>query len=150
MNIDNKVPPPVVFLLAGFLMWFLSSGAHAPVGSIRVIGIVLCWLAGTAFSIAGIVSFKKARTTVNPLKPEAASTLVVSGVYQVTRNPMYVGLALLLVAWSLYLGSPLSLLGFIAFVAYITRFQIMPEEKAMLTLFGDAYSQYAQRVRRWL
>lgn len=103
-----------------------------------------------AIVVAGVIEFHRARTTVNPLRPEAASAFVVSGIYRVTRNPMYVGMAIVLLAWAIYLSHPLSLLGVVAFVAYIQRYQIAPEEKALRALFPGAFEAYSREVRRWL
>jgi protein-S-isoprenylcysteine O-methyltransferase Ste14 len=102
------------------------------------------------FSLAGIVSFRRARTTVNPMKPEAATSLVSSGIYRITRNPMYVGLLFVLVAWAAGLSSAWSMLEPLAFFLYIGRFQITPEERVLSQLFGAEYSAYKARVRRWL
>ena len=107
-------------------------------------------IAGLVFSAAGILSFRRARTTVNPTTPEAASFLVVSGIYRITRNPMYVGISLVLVAWAVFLSSAWALLGPAAFILYISRFQIAPEERALSKLFGAEYASYRARVRRWL
>jgi protein-S-isoprenylcysteine O-methyltransferase Ste14 len=103
-----------------------------------------------AFSVSGVLAFRKARTTKNPMKPEAASSLVVTGVCKVTRNPMYVGLAFLLLAWAVFLWSAWALAGPLVFVSYISRFQIAPEERVLARLFGAEYSAYKSRVRRWL
>jgi protein-S-isoprenylcysteine O-methyltransferase Ste14 len=107
-------------------------------------------LAGGCISLAGVVSFRRAKTTVNPLKPEKASSLVTGGIYKVTRNPMYLGLVLVLLAWAVFLSSAWALAGPVAFVLYMNRFQIEPEERVMGTMFGDNYSEYKARVRRWL
>ena len=107
-------------------------------------------VAGIAISALGIASFKRAGTTVNPMKPELASLLVSSGVYRLTRNPMYVGLLLVLLAWAMFLAAPLALSGPLAFVLYIGRFQIAPEEVALSKLFGAEYVEYKAKVRRWL
>ena len=117
---------------------------------IRVVAATTVAVAGGAFSLAGVIAFRRAQTTVNPMKPQAASSLVSSGVYRITRNPMYVGLLLVLVAWAAFLSSAWALLGPLAFGAYIGRFQIAPEEKALSALFGNEYSVYKARVRRWL
>ena len=100
--------------------------------------------------MAGVVSFRQAQTIVNPLKPETASALVRSGIYQYSRNPMYVGFALLLLAWACYLASPVALFGLLGFVLYMNRFQISPEERALATLYGSEYQVYQTQVRRWL
>jgi protein-S-isoprenylcysteine O-methyltransferase Ste14 len=107
-------------------------------------------LVGLIFGVAGVVSFRRARTTINPTKPEAASSLVSSGIYRVTRNPMYVGLSFVLFAWAVLLSSAWALLALLAFVLYIGRFQIAPEERALSKLFGSEYMAYRAKVRRWL
>ena len=101
-------------------------------------------------ALPALLAFRRARTTVNPLRPERASTLVTTGVYRITRNPMYVGLMLALLAWSVFLASPLSLVGPVVFIAYINRFQIRPEEAVLTAKFGPVYEQYKSTVRRWL
>ncbi|MBG6289848.1 isoprenylcysteine carboxylmethyltransferase family protein [Pseudomonas nitroreducens] len=105
---------------------------------------------GAAVCLAGVLSFRLARTAVNPLRPETASALVSSGIYGHTRNPMYLGFAIALVAWAFYLASPVALLGVVGFVLYMNRFQIGPEEQALASLFGEAFAAYRTRVRRWL
>jgi len=107
-------------------------------------------LTGIAIAIAGVVEFRRAQTTVNPLKPQATSRLVTSGIYRFTRNPMYLGFCMGLVASAVFLSSAWALLGPLAFVVYITRFQIAPEERALAGLFGDAFTDYQGRVRRWV
>ena len=107
-------------------------------------------LIGQGISIAGIVAFRRARTTINPLKPAAASALVRSGVFRFTRNPMYLGLLLTLVGWAVWLWNPASLLFLPVFVLYIDRFQIGPEERALTTLFGAEFAAYRTSVRKWL
>jgi protein-S-isoprenylcysteine O-methyltransferase Ste14 len=116
----------------------------------RVGAAAMIALAGVALSIAGIIAFRLARTTINPMKPEATSSLVRSGIYRFTRNPMYLGLCLLLIAWAVFLACPWALLGPLAFVLYMNRFQIGPEERALSALFGEEYSAYRSTVRRWL
>jgi protein-S-isoprenylcysteine O-methyltransferase Ste14 len=103
-----------------------------------------------AFDLAGLLAFRASRTTINPLAPERASTLVTGGVYRITRNPMYVGMSFILLAWGVYLSALLPFLGPIIYILYITRFQILPEERVLRQLFGERYNQYTARVRRWL
>lgn len=150
--LENKVPPPLVALVFGGLMGGASlglPGLDLAWGTRLLLALPLIG-AGLLFVLAGGISFRRARTTVNPLKPEAASALVTSGIYRYTRNPMYVGFALWLLAWGLYLASPLVLLGVLGFVLYMNRLQIAPEERALGRLFGAAFAAYRQRVRRWL
>ena len=149
--LELKVPPPAVGLLIAAAMWALSDLLPAtlavpnPNFAAAVIAVV-----GISFDVFGIVSFRLAKTTINPLRPSKTSSLVSSGIYRITRNPMYVGVLFLLIAWAIFLSSPWTLLGPLAFVLYMNRFQIGPEEKVLEGLFGDAYLVYKKRVRRWL
>ena len=150
MNIENKIPPPVVALFFGVVMWLMSSGSQDPISTTRILGIFACWLIGTYFSVSALLLFRQAKTTTNPLKPQSATSLVVSGVFGLSRNPMYVGVAFILLAWSIYLGSSWALLGVVGFVIFINQFQIVPEERAMLALFDEEFVSYSKKVRRWL
>ncbi len=150
--LEHKIPPPVVGLVIGALMWWAAPlGPALPLdATVRRVIVGLLVVVGLAFDVAGLASFRARRTTINPLRPERASTLVTGGVYRVTRNPMYVGMALLLLAWAVHLGAWPMLLGPVAYVLYITRLQILPEERVLERAFGDDYARYRQRVRRWL
>ena len=151
-SLDHRVPPPALAAVLAACMWGLSHvlpGVAVPT-PLRVAFTVAIAFTGLSFGVAGTLAFRKARTTVNPLRPERASSLVLTGVYRISRNPMYVGMALALLSWAVYLASPLALLGPALFVAYITRFQIKPEEQALLAKFGRPYEQYMARVRRWI
>jgi protein-S-isoprenylcysteine O-methyltransferase Ste14 len=147
-----KVPPVAVLLVTAALMWLGASvaprfGFTIPLRSILALVFALL---GAMTSILGVVSFRRAETTVNPLKPEASSSLVCSGVYAFSRNPMYLGFLLLLLAWGIYLSNALALLLLPVFVAYMNRFQIEPEENALTARFGQEFVTYTTRVRRWL
>ena len=107
-------------------------------------------LLGVACSVLGVASFRLARTTVNPMTPDATTALVVSGIYRVTRNPMYLGFLLLLLAELVWLSNPVAFLVAPAFVLYLNRFQIGPEEIALRSRFGEAFNSYAAHVRRWI
>ena len=152
MNLEHRIPPPLVAVLTAAVMWGLSRllpGDNVPFLVCAVPAGMLA-LAGLAVMLAGVWSFRRARTTVNPLRPASASALVTGGIYRWTRNPMYLGMATLLLAWAAWLASPAALPGVLLFVAYIQRFQIQPEEEALERLFGDGYRDYCARVRRWL
>ena len=116
----------------------------------RTIVAVVLFLVAAAIGMAGVRAFHRARTTSNPLRPERASALVSSGIYRYTRNPMYVALALALLAWAAWLGHALAPAGVVAFVAWMNRFQIAPEERALQALFGEEFERYCAEVRRWL
>jgi len=102
------------------------------------------------FGLGGVAAFRSAGTTVNPLDPGRSTRLVVSGVYRYSRNPMYVALLLLLFAWGIRLSNPYAMLTAWLFIPWMNRFQVIPEERAMLSLFGQDFVRYAQRVRRWI
>lgn len=151
-SLERKVPPPVVLLLVGGAMWWVAR--ESPLIEISVTARIVAAGAiaalGIAIAVAGAVALRRAGTTVNPIKPETATAMVTGGVYRFTRNPMYLGLLLLLVAWAVYLSSAWALLGPLLFALYITRFQIVPEERAPRSLFGPAHEAYMSRTRRWL
>jgi protein-S-isoprenylcysteine O-methyltransferase Ste14 len=153
-SLDLKVPPTIVALLLAIAIaiWAVASGADlvAVPAFIRIAVAAVLAAMGGGFSLAGVLAFRRARTTVNPIKPETTTALVTGGVYRITRNPMYVGLLILLVAWAVYLPFTWALIGPILFMLYITRFQILPEERALLAMFGETFAAYQTRVRRWL
>jgi len=151
-TLELKIPPPVVAALAAAAMWgiaVLAPLVDAP-AAVRVPAAIVVALIGVAFDLAGLIAFRRSQTTVNPMKPEKAAALVCSGVYRLTRNPMYVGLVFVLVAWAVYLSCAWALLGPVAFVLYMNRFQIQPEERVLSALFGSRYEDYKSSVRRWL
>ena len=116
----------------------------------RLVAVAVLTAAGIAFDLLGLFAFGAARTTINPLRPERTSSLVTGGIYGVSRNPMYVGLALILLAWAVYLSALLPFAGPAIFALYITRFQIQAEERVLTGIFGEEYASYCSRVRRWL
>lgn len=149
--LQNKIPPPLVTIGFASLMWVMAQYQSLPVaGYWHLVFAGLYFIAGLVIAILAIKQFKQVQTTVNPIKPEAASSLVTTGIYQYSRNPMYLGLLCLLLAWAMFLASPLCLLGVLGFVWFITRFQILPEEEAMGMLFGEAFIKYRRKVRRWI
>jgi protein-S-isoprenylcysteine O-methyltransferase Ste14 len=151
-SLETAIPPPAVAALAALAMWVISLLAptlQMPAAA-RVAACAASALGGLFFSVAGVVSFRRAQTTLDPTEPETASSLVSSGIYRVTRNPMYVGLCFVLFAWGVFLSSAWALLGLLAFVLYLGRFQIAPEERALARLFGTEYTAYQAKVRRWL
>jgi protein-S-isoprenylcysteine O-methyltransferase Ste14 len=150
--LELRLPPVGVFLVVGLAMWGVA--ALVPAATVaypgRTLAIVLLLIGGAVAGLGGVLAFYRHETTVDPTRPHKASALVVANVYRHTRNPMYLGLALVLAAWAAYLANLAALLGIPAFVAYITHFQIQPEERALLDKFGAEYALYMSRVRRWL
>ena len=151
-SLELRIPPPVVALFFALCMWLASSlVAPLELPFVLRVGAALTLVAvGLVVSTAGVVSFRRARTTINPTKPMTTSALVSGGIYGITRNPMYLGLLLALLGWAAFLANPLALLLVPAFMLYINRFQIKPEERTLSALFGGEYGAYQERVRRWL
>lgn len=151
MKLALKVPPPAVALVFGILMWLLVG--RLPGGqfdfSMQLPVAVLFGAAGLSLVTTSMLAFRRASTTVDPFHPEEATALVSTGPFRFTRNPMYVSLLCLLTGWGIWLGSAYNLALLLGFVAYITVFQIKPEEQILKTLFGQAYEDYCSSVRRW-
>lgn len=105
---------------------------------------------GLLVDFLALCAFLKAKTTVNPLKPQSASQLVNSGIYKYSRNPMYVGNFILLIAWGVWLGVPANIATLSVYELYMTRFQIKPEEEILEGLFQNEYRRYKEKVRRWV
>ena len=152
LALELKIPPPALALLVAVAMWGVSSATSRFEISmvLRNTTVIVIAIVGLGFAVSGVFAIRRARTTISPIKPEAASSLVTSGVYRFTRNPMYLGLSLALLAWAIFLSSAWALLGPLAFVLYIGRFQIAPEERVLSKLFGPAFADYQSKVRRWL
>ena len=147
-----KIPPPLVGLTLGVLVWVVNY--QLPMLGVDLLGLkllaCLLVLTGLLIELWSVGLFIKARTTVNPLKPGNSNHLVTSGLYRFSRNPMYLGMSLLLVGFVFWIGNPVGLVMPALFVWYITRFQIKPEEQALTKLFGDQFVNYQSRVRRWV
>ena len=150
--LELKLPPVLLFGLIAAAMYGLARGL--PLWTLtlpgRVAVAVALAAAGVAIALAGVAEFRRSRTTVHPQHPEKASVVVKGGVYRWTRNPMYLGLLFVLLGWAAFLGNPAALAGLPAFVAWMNRFQIVPEERSLAAKFGPNYTSYLARVRRWL
>lgn len=153
-SLELKIPPLAVVLIAAGLMllmrWLTPTLVVSLDLDVRMWAALPVLAAGIAIAVAGVIQFRRSHTTVNPMTPERTSALVSSGIYRYTRNPMYVGMLLALLAFSVVLASPASLLILPAFVVYMNRFQIVPEERELARRFGAEFQAYRERVRRWL
>jgi len=147
--LDLRIPPPVVAGAAAAAQWFLTRNnpRHTPVGRAAAAGLAAV---GATIGARGLLHFDDAGTTFHPHHPEETTTLVTHGVYSRTRNPMYVGMALGLLGLAAHHGRAVALLPIPAYLAYLQRFQIRPEERALAARFGAEYAEYSRRVRRWV
>lgn len=149
--LELKVPPLALVFLFGALMWLISAYSVFTIALPwrSALALIFCTV-GFAIVLAGVLTFRRAKTTVNPLTPEATTTMVTSGIYHFTRNPMYLGFLFVLVGWAMYLSNLLAFALLPLFVWYMNRFQILPEERALDTKFSEAFTRYKRSVRRWL
>ena len=150
--LELKIPPPIVALLCAIGMVVLPDliglEAFEVPSQSWVAGLVI--LFGLSFDLLGLIEFRRHATTINPLSPNKSSQIVSSGIYRLTRNPMYLGMAIVLVGVTIWSGSPLGLLMVLVFALYITRFQIEPEERILEAKFGEAFLEYKSTVKRWI
>ena len=151
-SLELRVPPVAVASIAALCMWLLSRWTPGlEWGQPWRLGTAVLLLAtGVLVAVAGVLEFRRARTTVNPTTPQAASSMVRSGIYRHTRNPMYLGMLLVLAAWAAWLANPAAAAVLPAFLLYINRFQIEPEERILSRLFAGEFDAYRRSVRRWL
>lgn len=151
-RLELRLPPVLLALASLAAMWAVARWLPAFDIGIRFrkpVSVVLVAL-GVAVGLAGVAELRRDRTTVDPTRPDRASALVVTGIYRVTRNPMYVALALGLVGAAAWISNLAAMPVPALFIAWITRLQIVPEERALRAKFGAEYEEYASRVRRWL
>ena len=148
--IQNKIPPPIVTLFFGLCIYFSRDYFLSYEYKLLDILSYMCYFIGLCILILAVNSFKKQSTTVNPIKIENASSLVTSGVFEYSRNPMYLGMALVLFGLALMFNMIGGIIFTLLFTIYITKFQIKPEEEVMERLFGEDFLKYKLNVRMWL
>ena len=146
-----KIPPAIVFLFFVGMMYLLA--LWLPVGYYDFLGrnlLVKILTAGAVLiAVISLFQFYRAKTSINPHDLSKTTSLVTKGIYNYTRNPMYLAMLLLLLAWGLWLGNAFNTLLAAAFVAYMNAFQIKREEESLRKQFGKDYEQYCRFVRRW-
>jgi len=153
---EHRIPPPLIDAACALLMAVLARALPAlqlwpPLQGGAVAGLALALAAlGAGVALVGLWQFHRARTPFNPLAPERARTLVTDGIYRLTRNPMYLGMLLVLAGWAVWLGNAASWLGLPLSMALLTVLQIAPEERILRQRFGAEFERYAARVRRWI
>ena len=150
--LELKIPPAALVLIIAFVMWL--GGAFAPAFDVRFpFRSIVAWifgLLGVIIAASGVREFKRAKTTVNPTKPQSTSSLVRTGIYSRTRNPMYLGFLLILVGWAIAMANLVAFVVLPGFVIYMNRFQIKSEERALTLIFGEDFKAYCVEARRWI
>ena len=149
--LELKIPPLALVSLFAAMMWIAAVYSPLAMDLPWRTAIALVFMsAGLAISFAGVLAFHRAKTTVNPITPEATTAMVTSGVYGFSRNPMYLGFLLALAGWATLLSDGLAFALLPLFVLYMNRFQIAPEEKALAAKFPHEFMAYKNSVRRWI
>lgn len=150
MKLKNKIPPPLVTLFFGLIIYYSTELIPSVSFKYQALIATIILILGVAVMLIAVLTFRRLQTTINPLQPDKATSLAISGIFRLSRNPMYLGMLLILIAVSLASGAVAGLFLLPAFIAYISFFQILPEEKAMRELFSDQYADYCKKVRRWI
>lgn len=150
-TLELKIPPVVVVLVIAGLMALTArllpmDPWHFTDAKALAFALVT---AGAFIAVAGVIAFRQAKTTANPMNPDASSSLVINGIYRLTRNPMYLGFLLALAGWGVWLANLPALFWLIIYILYINQFQIIPEERILEDKFGDEFRAYRKQVRRW-
>ena len=150
IHIKTKIPPPLVALTFGFLINYTKNIFPKIEISNDIIFGSFMIIIGLIIILSAIILFKKYKTTITPINPSNATKLITDGIYKFSRNPMYLGLLLVLVGISIILNLTGGFFFIILFILYINLFQIIPEENAMVDLFKDEFLEYKKNVRRWI
>ncbi|PHR65636.1 methyltransferase family protein [Pseudidiomarina marina] len=150
-SLELKIPPVIIVLVIAGLMALTSrllpmDPWHFTDAKALAFALVT---AGAFIAVAGVIAFRQAKTTANPMNPDAASSLVINGIYRFTRNPMYLGFLLALAGWGVWLANLPAIFWLIIYILYINQFQIIPEERILEEKFGDDFIAYRKQVRRW-
>lgn len=150
-RLELKVPPLLLLFIFMALAYFTPVVLpYELTGNFKYIMVGVISTLGLGVILAGVIAFKRHQTTVNPVSPQDSSSLVTSSIYRFTRNPMYLGFALLLLAWTIWLQDLFLLVLVGVFIQYLTHLQIIPEERMLNQLFGQQFQAYCQKVRRWI
>ena len=147
MNLDTKIPPPIVTIIILSIIYLFDLNEYNL--NTDIISILILFI-GLIFILSAVIQFVNRKTTVNPTKPHKTTTLVITGTYKITRNPMYLGMLLIIISFAFYKTSIISIILIPFFIFYINKFQIEPEELEMRKKFGKEYEDYCKKVDRWI
>ena len=147
--LNTKIPPPIVTLLCIGIIYLFESQIKYFQTDLKAVGIIFLIL-GLIIIFLAVLKFIKTKTTVDPTRPDKTSNLVISGIYKITRNPMYLGMLFLIMSYSMYNNNIVGCIVIPIFIFYINKFQIEPEEIEMRRKFGESFENYCKKVNRWL
>tara|TARA_B100000989_G_scaffold203175_1_gene153771 strand:+ start:1081 stop:1536 length:456 start_codon:yes stop_codon:yes gene_type:complete len=147
--LNTKIPPPLVTVMCIGIIYLFESKIEYSNYDLKVVGIIFLIL-GLIIILSAVLKFIKAKTTVDPSRPYKTSNLVMSGIYNITRNPMYLGMLFLIMSYSMYNNNIVGCIVIPIFIFYINKFQIEPEEIEMRRKFGESFENYCKKVNRWL
>ena len=147
--LNTKIPPPIVTLLCIVIIYLFESQIEYSEPDLKAVGIIFLIL-GLIIIFSAVLKFIKTKTTVDPTRPHKTSNLVISGIYKITRNPMYLGMLFLIMAYAIYNNNVMGCIIIPIFIFYINKFQIEPEEIEMRKKFGESFENYCKKVNRWL
>ena len=147
MNLDTKIPLTIVTIITLTIIYLFDLKEYNLNND--VITVVILFI-GIIFILSAVIQFVNRKTTVNPTKPYKTTSLVITGVYKITRNPMYLGMLLIIISFAFYKASIISLILIPFFIFFINKFQIEPEEFEMRKKFGKEYEDYCKKVDRWI
>ena len=147
-----KIPPAITLLVHIGLVWtidhYISFLGIAFPG--QRVGASLLFVAGCIIALLSVFTMFRLKTTVDPVFPDKASRLITTGIFSISRNPIYLAMWLMLLSWVVWLGNPLGVVPLATFIWHLSRFQIRAEEQALTRKFGKQFEAYRKRVRRWI
>ena len=146
----TKIPPPILALIMIVIIYLSSLTVETFTFSYQTVLGVLVVAIGLGCAVPSFRLFAKNKTTISPFTPSETTALVTSGMYRYSRNPMYLGLVLLTIAATIFFGTWLGIVIVVAFIFLLNLLQIIPEEEALLDIFGEEYVEYKKKARRWI
>ncbi|MFL2721467.1 MAG: methyltransferase family protein [Gammaproteobacteria bacterium] len=143
------IPPPIVTIVFLFVIFFTKDLFRFSLTLPSSLGFIII-LVGLMIIFIAARQFKAVDTTINPIKPENASVLVNKGIFSYSRNPMYLGMLLIIIGFSIIHNLMAIIAIMPIWIIYMTYFQIIPEEEAMKILFKEDFVNYCIKTRRWI
>ena len=145
-----KIPPPLLVLILVISNYFSSKKIDLILLPNQDITSIIIFLIGMLILINPIFKFIKSKTTIDPIKFKKVNKLIASGIYKYSRNPMYLGLLMLVTSTSIFYLNIFSITTPFFFYYWINRFQIKREEIFLTKKFGKEYLLYKTKTRRWI